>query len=49
MIQMTPLFAAAVDPIITFVIIVVASGVITFLKNKGMIKGLEEQRPDRAG
>ncbi len=34
------------DSVITFIVIVVAAGVIAYLKNKGMIKGLEEQRPD---
>jgi hypothetical protein len=43
---MTPIFASALDPIVTFVIIVVASGVISVLKKKGMIKGLEEQPRD---
>lgn len=46
---MTPFFAAAVDPIVTFVIIVVASVVISFLKNKGMIKGLDQERSDEPG
>jgi hypothetical protein len=34
------------DSVVTFIVFVVAAVVIAYMKNKGMIKGLEEQRPD---